>query len=114
MESKRDILVNAFKNAIISNTGNEIEKIILFGSYARGEATNESDIDFLVLSNYRQSYFENKFGENISNSLTDLMLEHGLIFSYVAEHSDTFTRTSDFYPLFKNVLREGITVYEKV
>jgi uncharacterized protein len=113
MESKRDILVNAFKNAIISNTGNEIEKIILFGSYARNQQTKMSNIDFLILSSYRHSYFDEFFGDKISDSLTNLMLEYGLYFSYVAEHIDTFSRISDFYPLYKSIIKEGIVVYSK-
>jgi len=32
------------------------ERIILFGSYARGEATEESDIDFLVIESQVSDY----------------------------------------------------------
>ena len=39
-----------------------IEKIALFGSYARGEATDESDIDIVILeSNIKLTYEEDLF-----------------------------------------------------
>jgi len=40
----------AIKNIIIRDIPNVV-KVILFGSYARGDAREESDIDFLILTN---------------------------------------------------------------
>ncbi|MCD4819062.1 MAG: nucleotidyltransferase domain-containing protein [Candidatus Cloacimonetes bacterium] len=37
-------------NEIILNKLNNIEKLILFGSYAKGTATDESDLDFAIIT----------------------------------------------------------------
>jgi len=34
------------------------EKVILFGSYARGEATPDSDIDLLIIAPTKERFFE--------------------------------------------------------
>lgn len=34
------------------------EKVILFGSYARGEATEDSDVDILVIAPATERFFE--------------------------------------------------------
>lgn len=34
------------------------EKVILFGSYARGEATEDSDVDILVIAPTKERFFE--------------------------------------------------------
>ena len=34
------------------------EKVILFGSYARGEATKDSDVDILVIAPTSERFFE--------------------------------------------------------
>ena len=34
-----------------------VKEVILFGSYARGEATEESDIDLLIISETKERFF---------------------------------------------------------
>lgn len=34
------------------------KEVILFGSYARGEATKDSDIDLLIISESKERFFE--------------------------------------------------------
>jgi len=36
----------------------QAEKVILFGSYARGDATEDSDIDLLVVAPTKERFFE--------------------------------------------------------
>ena len=36
----------------------DVEKVILFGSYANGTATDQSDIDLLVVANIDMPYIE--------------------------------------------------------
>ncbi len=46
-------------NGIISKIAESYkpEKIILFGSYAKGEETDDSDLDILVLKNTKDGFF---------------------------------------------------------
>ncbi len=37
------------------------ERIVLFGSYAAGRQTRESDLDLLIIKNTRQSFFRRLF-----------------------------------------------------
>jgi uncharacterized protein len=41
--------------SLLNVSGIHIEKVFLYGSYARGEATNESDIDVMLISNLFES-----------------------------------------------------------
>lgn len=113
MDINKSVLVESFKNALLEIAGSHIKKIILFGSYARDEETEYSDIDFLILTNYRQNYFLEFYEEKISRVVGDLMLKYNKVFTYIPEHIDTFERLSSFYPLFKNVQKEGVVIYEK-
>ncbi len=45
------------KQALTELYGERLDRVILYGSYARGDFHNESDVDFLVVlkdSNFRQ------------------------------------------------------------
>ena len=50
MAKKRAIEAIGFMKERLRETGLDIEKIILFGSQTNGKATDESDIDIIVIS----------------------------------------------------------------
>ena len=49
--------INKFVEESKKILGKRIKKIILYGSYARGDYNNSSDIDILVLTDYKQTQF---------------------------------------------------------
>ena len=48
--------INKFVEESKKILGKRIKKIILYGSYARGDYNNSSDIDILVLTDYKFWY----------------------------------------------------------
>ena len=57
--TKEDILKFLRKNKDFFKKKFDIDNIMLFGSYARGEATDESDIDILIDTKTKD--FDNRF-----------------------------------------------------
>ena len=43
-------VVNSLKEQLLAELKGEIRSIVLFGSVARGEATEDSDIDILIIT----------------------------------------------------------------
>jgi len=84
--------------------GNKIKQIILFGSLARGEATEESDIDVLIVGNVT-------LDELIDISFP-LLLKYGV---YISPHVITARHLSylekEGYGFIKNVKKEGKIIY---
>ncbi|MCM1054980.1 MAG: nucleotidyltransferase domain-containing protein [Bacteroides sp.] len=85
-----------------------IEKVLLFGSYARGEATEESDIDLFICYKRLKGMFaiggvytdfEEAFGIDV-----DVVSEKALTADYATEKSRIF---------LANIVREGVSVYVK-
>jgi len=62
----------------------EVEEIGIFGSYVRGEATNESDVDILISlkKNHHVGIIKfmslNNFLEDLLNVKVDLVLKDGI------------------------------------
>ncbi len=83
--------------------GDKIERIVLFGSVARGEAQEESDIDLLVIWKGE----EEKGWEAMSGLAFDVLLDTKEYISVkVYIPSDLEKKT----PFKENVMKEGITL----
>lgn len=83
-------------------------RIILFGSFARGDATADSDVDLLVVlreaTNKRQAAIE------IRRSLRDLPISKDIIVTT----PDEIARRGDLIgPVLRPALREGKVLYER-
>lgn len=96
---KLDLLKNVI--ASIGMKYQEIEKIVLFGSRARGDYTNRSDIDLAIFTKDMQFHQKYAFIEDIEN--TDTLLKIDLVF--VNENTDKV--------LVDNIRSEGVVMMEK-
>ena len=77
-----------------------------FGSYARGEATQESDVDLLLL--YAYPVNPSQEISQLVSLLADLNLRYGLLIS-VLPMSDREYREAEG-PFWRNVRREGVAI----
>ncbi len=80
---------------------------ILFGSYARGDAEDDSDIDVMVLVDSPREDIAEKTWE-ISTVAADLLLNSGIVVSPIVENRGYFQQNADFLPFYRNVMREGV------
>jgi predicted nucleotidyltransferase len=104
MDERIKQLVEQIKQHLIKMYGDNIKKVILYGSYVRGEATRDSDIDILVLVDESLDPFEVR--ENLSDLLFDILLDEG-------EHISVIVVPERFYdnynsPFILNVKKEGV------
>jgi predicted nucleotidyltransferase len=90
--------------------GGKLEKVILYGSYARGDSDEYSDVDILVLADITQEDCCDR-GLEILNFVGDLALEHNILICPKVVCSATFQQYSDILPFYMNVLKEGIELY---
>ena len=96
-------------------SGGKIHDAILYGSYARGEQTAESDIDilhelliaYLATADLTQEQISEK-RRAIAALSSDLSLAHDVTVSIQIVPLAQFHRYADFLPFYQNVLREGI------
>jgi predicted nucleotidyltransferase len=80
-----------------------VEKALLYGSYANGNATEESDIDIC--------FFLKSFGGNDKHDIIVKLL--GLVYKYNLYIEPNVFEVSDLYtdnPFVKEVIRSGIEI----
>lgn len=97
-------IVLKFKEKLKNLYGDNIQKIILFGSYAGGNIHEESDVDLLlVLKNTESPYHENKFMNELK---TNFSLDNEIYFSVLTTTAYKFENMPN--PLYSNIRNEGI------
>ena len=94
-------IAHEFADAIRSD---DIVKIILFGSVARGDDTEESDIDILIITTN-----SDELSDEINSAAVDIILEKDEFISPHVMSEEHFNKTID-YPFLTNVLKEGVVI----
>lgn len=87
--------------------GNVLERIILYGSVARGTQTMESDVDIAVIV---RKYTEDMHDKMIDLTV-DLELEYNKVLSVLLIDYDNFREWEDVLPFYKNMKKDGIMLW---
>ena len=87
--------------------GDKLIKVILFGSYARGNNDNESDIDFFILANIELNEIR-KISSAIGELISHLELEYDVVISIHTVSSSNFFEYRKILPYYMNIEKEGI------
>ena len=99
-------VVKKFKKELQKLYGDNMLQMILFGSYARGNIHDESDIDLLLILNKMKSpYHENVF---MNDLISDFSLDTEIYFSVIATTQKKFNFMKN--PLYQIINKEGIII----
>ncbi|MDR1721644.1 MAG: nucleotidyltransferase domain-containing protein [Methanobrevibacter sp.] len=85
----------------------EIEKVILFGSVARGEDNKNSDIDILII--IKNINDKLKIRDEIYTKVWDILLSTGELISIKMKTLEHYNKYKEF-PFFSNIENEGVAI----
>ena len=100
-----DTILKRLKKDLKAALGEKIGDLILFGSYSRGDNTEFSDVDLLILVNSRLTRDETR---KVDDLIADYSLEHDVVISGLVYPIDTYKRFNT--PFLLNIKEEGIVV----
>ena len=86
--------------------GSDIVEIILYGSYARGDYTEESDIDIVAIVHGSRLHLQEKL-KYIWDVSAELGLENDIIVSPTVIPYDEFMKYNQTLPYYRNIAKEG-------
>ena len=89
--------------------GIRLKKIILYGSYARGDYNKQSDVDIMILTDLSFEEIE-EYRDKISDIAYDIELSTGIILSPVIKNIEKYNSRVHFVPFYKNVEKEGVVL----
>ncbi|KYK37069.1 MAG: nucleotidyltransferase domain-containing protein [Theionarchaea archaeon] len=105
MEEEVRIQIERLKERIVRDYNPE--KIILFGSLARGDYHELSDIDMVVIKKTRRRFLE-RIGDVLQLNDTEMRLE---CFVYTPKEFSIMLEEEN--PFIEEVLKSGVVIYEK-
>lgn len=103
-------VLQAVKNASEQLYGDKLNRIILYGSYARGDNTEESDIDIMIVLNCSIDEIK-KLRHSTVEMASNISLEKDVFLSVLIRDKKNFENNLKFLPFYQNIAKEGITVY---
>ncbi len=98
-----------FANQIKDMLGNKLTKVIVYGSYARGDYCENSDVDIMILVNITENEIK-RISSAIYDMAYDIELEKGIHISVIIKNEEQFEYWVDTLPFYRNVSQEGIEI----
>ena len=88
-----------------------LQRVVLYGSYARGDYSVDSDVDVMILLKMPDIRIK-----DYSNELMDITYEFNLTYDMeinpIAKDRAEFEKWNANYPFYANIQRDGVTLYE--
>lgn len=99
------------KIALLSKSvfGDKLDSAILYGSYARGEQTPESDVDIMILANVPREKLSS-YKKPFISLTSELGLLHDVVVTVTLKDTETFNKYLEAVPFYANVKKEGISI----
>lgn len=101
--------IQEFVKEIQKLLGIRLKKVILYGSYARGDYNKQSDVDIMILTDLSFEEIEN-YRDKISDIAYDIELKTGIILSPVIKNIEKYNSKVNYIPFYKNVEKEGVVL----
>ena len=101
--------INEFMKGINKVLKNRVNKIILYGSYARGDYRKNSDLDIMVLTDLSEEEIVD-IRTKLWDYSYDIGLDNDIVISTLLKNIDDFNYWLDTLPFYMNVQKEGVVL----
>ena len=106
----RQDTIEAVKHEIVGmvkeGMKDDLDTILLYGSCARGDYSNDSDIDIALLTNCDRMESK-KYTDFLAEIATKMALKYFAVINFVCLPKLEFAEKKSWYPYFQNIDREG-------
>ena len=104
-----NLILQAMAQAYQAVYGANIVKIILYGSYARGDHQKDSDIDIVAIVQGERQSLQQKL-KRVWDISSDLELEYGIIIFPTVIPFAEYEKYKKDLPYYRNIHNEGVEV----
>ena len=90
-----------------------LKEVILYGSYARGDFTEDSDIDIMILLDLDDMLIKN-YRHELSGITYEFNMDYDIDIKPIAKSLEYFEKWEETYPFYKNVKSEGVKLFRRL
>lgn len=101
-----DIISKKMAQSYYSVYGDAIVEIILYGSYARGDNDEESDVDIVAIVNGNRIELQDKL-KKVWDDSVEIGMEQDVVVSPTIIPLNEFEKYKDVLPYYRNIVKEG-------
>jgi predicted nucleotidyltransferase len=108
-----------FQRHLLELFPNDIQQIVLYGSYARGDWREESDVDVLVVTKWKEerlpdgtylAWFGDPRWKQVIDAASDVLIERGAYVSPLVMSEARYAARKD--SVLRDIEREGQTLWK--
>lgn len=103
-------LMDQYVSEIQKIYGEHLRRILLYGSYARGDFKTGSDVDIMILLDISDIEIKN-YRHQLSDMTFDFNMNNDVDIKPIVKSEEHFMKWVKNYPFYANVDREGVMLY---
>lgn len=106
-------ILKEYVNFLFKIIGQDIEQVILYGSYARGEQDLDgeiSDIDIMILVNENDDEKLREIQKKILDYSYDFDLNYNILLSPIVESVENYKKRIKYMTFYQKVENEGVVL----
>lgn len=109
MPDNLSILLERYRKAIAQILGKQLNRIILYGSYARGDFQQDSDIDIMILADIDPKEISS-YGDKVYDVTYNFEMQYGIEINPCIQSIQIYEKWKHVYPFFMNIEKDGVAV----
>ncbi len=102
-------IVRSFSSQLYQLLGDKLSKVILYGSYARGDFHNNSDVDIMILVRMSEDEIRS-VRYQIYDMAFDILMDTGVDISPIIKNEDQYMYWIEDLPFYRNIAKEGVII----
>ena len=102
-------VVYKFSSQLRKLLGSSLSKVILYGSYARGDNHDFSDVDLMILVKMSDSEIK-RIENDVYDIAFEIEIETGIDISPIIKNEAQYEYWVDTLPFYRNVRDEGVVI----
>ncbi|MCD8134109.1 MAG: nucleotidyltransferase domain-containing protein [Clostridiales bacterium] len=88
----------------------DLSRVVVYGSYARGDYTENSDVDVMVLVKTQEDNIRD-YRDQVSDCAFEYLMKYCVDISPVIKNINHFNYWVNNLPYYRNVQKEGVVVH---